>query len=58
MVGIAIFRAVGSQLWIWCAVGTMIGLAFALLGIQEPEAAAAGRRAAAAAPAELTGDPV
>jgi MFS family permease len=56
VVGIAVFRAVGSQLWIWCAVATVVGLGFALLGIQEPDAIA--RRAAAGTPVELSGDPV
>lgn len=54
--GVAVFRAVGSQLWIWCAVATMLGLGFALLGMQEPDKAIAGR-AAAAKPVELTSDP-
>jgi predicted MFS family arabinose efflux permease len=54
--GVAVFRAVGAQLWIWCAVATMLGLGLALLGIQEPDTAIA-RRAATAKPVELTGDP-
>jgi MFS family permease len=56
VVGVAVFRAVGAQLWLWCALATMLGLGLALLGMQEPDTALA-RRAAAATPVELTKDP-
>lgn len=38
-VGVAVYRSVGSQLWVWCALASGLGLVLALLGMHEPDAA-------------------
>jgi predicted MFS family arabinose efflux permease len=45
-VGVAVYRAVGAQLWVWCALASLFGLVLALLGMHEPDAA--GKPAAVA----------
>jgi predicted MFS family arabinose efflux permease len=35
--GVAVYHAVGSQLWLWCAAASALGLALALPGMREPE---------------------
>jgi MFS family permease len=36
VLGVAIYQAVGSALWGWCAVGCAVGLALALAGMRRP----------------------
>ncbi len=38
-VGVAVYRAVGAQLWVWCALASLCGLVLALLGMHEPDTA-------------------
>jgi len=35
--GVAIYHAVGSQLWLWCAAASVVGLGLALPGMRQPE---------------------
>jgi predicted MFS family arabinose efflux permease len=35
--GVAVYRAVGAQVWWWCAAGCVLGLGLALLGMRQPE---------------------
>ncbi len=37
VLGVAVYRAVGAQLWWWCAAGCVLGLGLALLGMRQPE---------------------
>ena len=52
--GVAVYRAVGSQVWIWCALASGLGLALALLGMHQPDMAAA--RPLATEPVEAAGE--
>jgi len=36
VIGVAIYRAVGSAVWLWCAAGCAVGLALALAGMRLP----------------------
>lgn len=36
VLGVAIYRMVGAQVWWWCAAGCALGLALALLGMRQP----------------------
>jgi MFS family permease len=36
VLGVAIYRAVGSAVWGWCAAGCVVGLALALAGMRSP----------------------
>lgn len=36
-VGVALYRAVGSQVWLWSALASVLGLGLALMGMQQPD---------------------
>lgn len=36
-VGVAVYRTVGAQVWLWCAAASALGLGLALLGMHQPE---------------------
>jgi len=36
VLGIALYRAVGSAVWVWCAAGCALGLVLALAGMRLP----------------------
>lgn len=56
--GVAVYRAVGSQLWVWCALGSMLGLGLALMGMRQPDDIVAARLAAAEAASAENAEPV
>jgi predicted MFS family arabinose efflux permease len=45
VVGVAVFRAVGSQVWLWCAAASALGLGLALLGMRQPDSVVTQRPA-------------
>jgi Na+/H+-translocating membrane pyrophosphatase len=54
-VGVAVYRAIGAQVWVWCALASIFGLGLALLGMHEPDAAAKPATAATPVTAEPPG---
>jgi predicted MFS family arabinose efflux permease len=53
--GVTAYRAVGSQVWIWCALASMLGLGLALGGMHTPDIAVA-ERPPATEPVEAAGE--